>query len=82
MKTFSFRSSPNFVQKIGPNLSEDLFFWSLPNFGQKNGLMLGETIFILIFVLLKFSEVPGPYPPFQNPAYAIALIKPFMNVMQ
>ena len=33
------------------------------------GLILGEKIFILIFVLLKFSEFPGP-PPFQNPAYA------------
>ena len=50
----------NFGQKIGLNLSEDLFFfWFSPNFGQKIGLILGEIIFILIFVLLKFSEVPG-----------------------
>ena len=33
---------------------------------QKIGLILGETVFIL----LRFSEVPGPTPPpFQNPAY-------------
>ena len=33
---------------------------------QKIGLILGETVFIL----LRFSEVPGPPPPsFQNPAY-------------
>ena len=36
------------------------FFWSSPNVGQKNRLILGKIIFILIFVLLKFSEVPGP----------------------
>ena len=35
------------------------------------GLILGEKIFILIFVLLKFSEFPAPPPPpFLNPAYA------------
>ena len=37
---------------------------------RKIGLILGETIFILIYVLLKFSEIPAPPPPFQNPAYA------------
>ena len=34
-------------------------FWSSPNFGQKIGRILGVIIYILIFVLLKFSEVPG-----------------------
>ena len=59
-----FWSAPNFGQKFGLNLSENLFFWSSPNFGQKIGLTLGETIFILIFVILKVSEVPGPSPFF------------------
>ena len=66
------RPAPNSGQKIGLSLSEDLFFFfffcSSPDFGQKIGLNLGGTISILIFVLLRFSEVPGP--PFQNPAYA------------
>ena len=29
-----------------------------------------EQFLIQSFVFLKFSEVPGPPPPFQNPAYA------------
>ena len=36
------------------------------------GLILGGKIFILTFVLLKFSKLPAPPPPFQNPAYATA----------
>ena len=63
--------SLNFGRKIGPNLSEDLFFYfrSSPNFGRKIGLILGGTISDSDFALLKFSEVSA-HPPFQNPAYA------------
>ena len=43
------KSSPNFGQKIGPNLSEDLFlFCSPPNFGQKIGPNLSEDLFFLL----------------------------------
>ena len=42
------------------------FFWSSPNFGQKNGLILSGEIFLLVFIILKFS---APIP-FENPAYA------------
>ena len=52
-----------FGQKIGPNLSEDLFFSLHLIFGQKIRLILGETIYILIYVL-KFTEVPAPPPTF------------------
>ena len=34
-----------FGQKLGPNLSEDLFFFSSPNFGQKMGPNLSEDLF-------------------------------------
>ena len=60
-----FWPAPNFGQKIGLDLSEDLFF------GLQ--LILGEKIFILIFVF-KFSEFPGP--PFQNAAYVTASSTP------
>ena len=52
-------------------LLKTFFFWSSPTviLDRKIGLILGEIIFILIFVLLDFSEVPAP-PPFQNLAYA------------
>ena len=67
-----FWSSPSFGQKIGLNLSEDLFLFGLQLIlDRKIGLILGDTIFILNFVLLKFSEFPAP-PSFQNPAYATA----------
>ena len=59
-------------KEIGLNLSEDLFSWSSTDFGRKIELNLSETMFIPTFVLLKFSEVPAP--PFQNPAYAAALL--------
>ena len=40
-------------------------------------MILGEKIFILVFVILKFSEFPDPPPPppppFENPAYTTAL---------
>ena len=36
---------------------------------RKNELILGVKIFILDFLILKFSESPGP-PPLENPAYA------------
>ena len=56
---------PTLAKKIGLSLRKDLFFsfCSSPDFGRKIGLNLGGTISyseFLIFVLLKFSEVPGP----------------------
>ena len=33
--------APKFGQKIGLNLSEDLFFWSSPNSGQENRTEFG-----------------------------------------
>ena len=48
------------------------FFWSSPKFGQKNGLVLGWKVFILVFIILKFSEFLG-LPPFENPAYATGI---------
>ena len=51
-------------------MSEDLFFWSSPDFGQENGLIVGGKTFILVFIILKFSEFPAPLPSFKNPAYA------------
>ena len=41
-----------------------------------------KHFFILIFVLLKFSEVPAPPPPppFQNPAYATASSLPIVLI--
>ena len=43
----SFGPVPNFGQKKGLNLSEDLFFFfcSSPKFGQKIGLNLSEDLF-------------------------------------
>ena len=58
-------------KKIGLNLNEDLFFGLQLILERKIGLILGDRIFILNFVLLKFSNFPAP-PPFQNPAYATA----------
>ena len=49
------------------------FFWSSLDFGQVNGLILDAENFhsAMVFVILKFSEFPGPLPPsFENPAYA------------
>ena len=57
-KDLCFWPAPNFGQKIGLTLS--VFLWSSSYFGQKIGQILVETIFILISVLLKFSEVPSP----------------------
>ena len=54
---FSGGSSPSFGQKIGLNLSEGLLgFWSSNDFGQQNRTDFGDAIFILNFVLLKFSK--------------------------
>ena len=36
-------------QKMGRNLSEDLFFCSSPDFGRKMGRNLGEDLFFLLF---------------------------------
>ena len=47
------------IQTVG----EDLFL-SSPNFVQKNGLLLGGKIFILVFIIYKFSDFPGP--PFRK----------------
>ena len=63
-----FWPAPNFGQKIGLNLREDLFFGFQLILDRKIALILGEKIFILIFVLFKFSEFLPP--PFQNSAYA------------
>ena len=67
-------SSPNIGPKTELNLSEDLFFLFLFSLhlilGRKADLILGWKIFILVFIILKFSEFPGPPPPFKNPAYA------------
>ena len=58
-----FWPAPNFGPKTGLNLDKDfLFFRSSSNFGQENGPILGGKIFILILVMLKFSEFPGPSP--------------------
>ena len=52
---------PNFGPKTGLNLSQDLFFFGLHLIlDRKTGLILGGKIFILIFVILKFSEFPAP----------------------
>ena len=45
-KDVCFWPAPNFGEKIGLNLSEDLFcFCFLPNFGQKTRLNLSEDLF-------------------------------------
>ena len=67
-----FWSSPNVRPKNGLNFSEDLFFSLHLSFGRKADLVLGWKIFILVFIILKFSEFPAPLPPFENPAYATA----------
>ena len=65
-----FWPSPNFGPKTGLNLSDDHFFFGLHLIlCIKTDLVLGWKIFILIFIILKFSEFPGP-PPFENPVYA------------
>ena len=70
---FFFCSSPNFGRKIGLNMSEDLFFCcSSPNFGPKIGLILGGTISDSD---LCSSQIFVATPPFQNPAYATALVR-------
>ena len=57
-----------FWPKTGLNLSEDLFFVGLHLIlGRKADLVLGWKIFIVIFIILKFSEFPAPL--FENPAY-------------
>ena len=60
----SSRPAPNSGQKIGLlSLTENLFF-ALHLILGKNRTEFGWTQFlILIFVLLRFSEVPGPPPP-------------------
>ena len=65
-------SSPNFGPKTGLNLSKDLFFDFQLNLGRKRDLVLDWKNFILVFIILKFSEFPAP-PPFENPAYATGL---------
>ena len=50
--------------KTGPNLSEDLFFGLHLILGRKTDLVLGWKIFILVFIILKFSEFSGS--PFQK----------------
>ena len=69
VKTSNFWSSPNFGPKTGLNLSEDVFFGRHLNLGRKTDLVLGWKIFILVFIILKFSEFPAP-SPFENPANA------------
>ena len=49
-------------------MGEDLF---LVVFGQEKRTDSGRKNFHPFFVILKFSEFPGP-PPFKNPAYATA----------
>ena len=58
VSTLSFFPSSFFGQKIGLNLSEDLFFCSSPNFGQKFALNLSEDLlfFALHLILGKKSE--------------------------
>ena len=53
-----------FEPKTGLNLSEYccFFFWSSPNFGQEDGLILSGEIFLLVFIILKFSAPPPPLP--------------------
>ena len=63
-----FWPAPNFGLKTGLNLREDIFFGLHLILDRQTGLILGGKIFILTFVLLKFSEFPAPLP-FQNPAY-------------
>ena len=55
-----FWSSPNFGRKTRLNLSEDLFFGLHLTFDRKNGLIVGVKVFILDFLILRFSESPGP----------------------
>ena len=38
------------------------FFWSLPNFGQENRMILSGDLFLLVFIILKFSAPPPPPP--------------------
>ena len=52
--------SPNFEPKTGLNLSEDLFFSFHLILGRKTDLVLGWKVFILVFIILKFSEFSGP----------------------
>ena len=60
---------PNFGPKTGLNLSKDLFSFFFFFFGlhlilgRKTDLILGWKIFILVFIILKFSEFPGLPPP-------------------
>ena len=56
------------MPKTRLTLSEDLFFTVHLILDRTTGPILGGKIFIMIFVILKFFEFPGP--PFQNPAYA------------
>ena len=52
---------PCFWPKTGLNLSENPFFFGLLlSLGWKTYLVLGWKIFILVFIILKFSEFPAP----------------------
>ena len=52
--------SRNFGPKTGVNLSVELFFFVGLHliFGRKTDLVLGWKIFILVFIILKFSGPP------------------------
>ena len=63
MKTF-FLSPSNFGPKTGPILSGDFFFDLHLILGRKTDLDLGWKIFILVFIILKFSNFL--VPPFRK----------------
>ena len=59
-------SIPDFGKKIGPNVSEDLFFFcSSPNFGQKMGPNLSENLFS--FICKCLTKFWGPGVDFRTP---------------
>ena len=57
---FSFFGGEGSGPKTGLNLSEDRFFGLHLIFGRKTDWFWLEKIFILVFVILKFSEFPAP----------------------
>ena len=63
-----FWPSRNFGPKTGLNLSENLFFFGLHlSLGRKMDLVLGWKIFILVFIIFKFSEfLPPPLSKIQR----------------
>ena len=57
-KDLFFWPSRNFGPKTGLNLSVDFFFGLHLSLGWKTDLVLGWKIFILVFIILKFSGSP------------------------